>query len=147
MEFTHKLVAILNKELPTGVALNALAHMTIGLGAQLGTTPLRLDTYQDKNGNTYPNISQMPFIILRGKSGEISKTVQAARGTDIQYGIFIHTMTGGTYKEQLENTVQSPEEQLTYYGCVLFGPLEQVNALTRKLSLWRDQPPLENKTI
>jgi len=35
MIFTHKLVAILNKEIASGVALNALAHMTIGLGAKV----------------------------------------------------------------------------------------------------------------
>lgn len=142
MTLTHKLVAIINKDLPTGVALNALAHITIGLGANLGETALLLDTYKDKDGNIYPNISQMPFIILRAKSGEIRKTVKAIREANIVHGVFLNTMTGGTYKEQLLNTSQTPEEQLIYYGCVLFGPIDQVNAFTKKFSLWRDQAPI-----
>lgn len=140
MELTHKLVAIINKDLPSGVALNALAHMTIGLGASLGKAPLRLDDYKDKEGHSYPNISQMPFIILRGKSGEIKKAVKAAKEQHIAHGVFLNTMTGGTYQEQLATTAQTTEEQLIFYGCVLYGPLEEVNAITKKFSLWKDLP-------
>lgn len=138
MNYSHKLVAVLNKDLPSGVVLNALAQMSLGLGAHLTPSVLHLDTYQDKDGNTYPNISQMPFIILRGKSGEIRKTVKAAKEAGITHSVFLNTMTGGTYKEQLANTLATPEEQLIYYGCVLFGPFDAVHALTKKLSLWRD---------
>ncbi len=140
MELTHKLVAIVNKDLPTGVAMNALAHMVIGLGAKLGTTPLQLDDYKDKEVNNYPNISKIPFIILRAKSGEIKKTVKAAREKNLAYGAFVNTMTGGTYQEQIANTAQTPEEHLIFYGCVLFGSIVEVNELTKKFSLWRDQP-------
>lgn len=139
MSLTHKLVAILNKDLPSGVALNALGHMSIGLGAHLGASALRLDDYKDKNGNIYPNISQMPFIILRGKSGEIKKAVSAAKELSLNHGIFLNTMTGGTYSEQLHNTAQTDAEQLIFYGCVLFGPIEAVNTITKKFSLWRNE--------
>lgn len=139
MEPQTKLVAILNKELTSGIALNALAHMTLGLGSSIEKSALRLDNYHDKNGNVYPNISQMPFIILRAKSNEIKKTIEAARTTNIAYGAFLNTMTGGTYKEQLERTSQTSQEELVYYGCVLYGPIDQINALTKKFSLWRDQ--------
>lgn len=137
MNFSHKLVAVLNKNLESGVALNALAHMSIGLGAQLTDAELRLDAYVDAQGNLYPHISQMPFIILRGGSNEIKKLVVAAREQKIQYTVFLNTMTGGTYEEQLANTKQMPEDQLIYYGCVLFGPWAEVSLLTKKLSLWR----------
>lgn len=79
MTFENKLVAMVNKDIEIGIAMNAIAHMAIGLGAQLNNTLLRLNDYQDKDGNIYPNISQMPFIILRGKSGEIRKAVQNAK--------------------------------------------------------------------
>lgn len=138
MNFSHKLVAVLNKNLPTGVALNALGHMALGFGADLGKSPLLLDTYKDKDGNMYPNISRMPFIILRATPNEIRKTVKAAQEKNIPHSAFLNTMTGGGYQEQLDTTAQTPEESLIYYGCVLFGPFEQVHELTRKLSLWKD---------
>jgi len=135
--FENKLVAIVNKELESGVALNAVAHMTLGVGAQLGKDMLRLDNYQDATGNVYPNISQIPFIILRAKSNEIRKTLVAVREMNIAHGVFLDTMTGGTYLEQLERTKNSAEDALIYYGCVLCGAWEQITSLTRKFSLWK----------
>lgn len=138
MTFSNKLVAVLNKELPSGVALNALAHMTLGLGAKVGSDALHLDIYKDRNGLEYPNISQMPFIILRGKSSEIKKLVQQLRDCKITYGAFINTMTGGTYIEQLEKTAKFTDEEFVFYGCVAFGSLEELNVMTKKFSLWKD---------
>lgn len=137
MNFENKLVAILNKDIEPGVVLNALAHMSIGLGAEVGKSPLRLNDYKDAKGNIYPNISQIPFIILRGKSGEIRKTIEKAKDLKVLHGVFLNTMTGGTYLDQLSRTAESQEEALTYYGCVLFGEWAVVSEMTRKFSLWR----------
>jgi hypothetical protein len=135
--FENKLVAVINKDIETGVAKNALAHMTLGLGSSIGKDLLRLDTYVDAEGNSYPLISQIPFIILRAKSNEIRKTVAAAREHSIHHTVFLNTMTIGTYVEQLERTKTTPEESLIYYGCVLFGPWDKVSELTKKFSLWQ----------
>lgn len=104
MTFENKLIAIVNKEIPVGVAMNAIAHMVLGLGAHVGENNLRLDTYEDKDGNLYPNISQMPFIVLRGKSTEIKKAIRKAKEQNVLFGAFTNTMTGGGYEQQLENT-------------------------------------------
>jgi hypothetical protein len=135
--FPNKLVAVINKDIEPGVAKNALAHMAIGLGASIGTEALRLDDYQDKDGNKYPAISQIPFIILRAKSGEIKKTVNLAREYNIKHSAFVNTMTVGTYLEQLERTKGCSEEELVFYGCVLFGEWDKVSEMTRKFSLWK----------
>lgn len=137
MTFENKLVAVLNKDIEPGVALNALAHMSIGLGAEAGKLSLQLDDYKDASGNIYPNISQIPFIILRAKSSEIRKTVAAAKELKILHGIFLHTMTQGTYRDQLARTAEFREEELVYYGCVLFGEWAAVSGITRKFSLWK----------
>lgn len=137
MSFENKLVAIVNKDIDVGVAMNAVAHMAIGFGVQLNNDILRLNDYQDKDGNIYPNISQMPFMILRGKSNEIRKAVQAAKEQSTQYSVFTNTMTGGTYQEQLDNTLATPEEQLVYYGAILFGPWDTVSQITKRFSLYK----------
>jgi len=137
MKFENKLVAILNKDIEIGVAMNALAHMAVGLGAHIGKDLLHLDIYRDANTNAYPNISRIPFIILKAKTSEIRKTVMLARESKIEHTIFLNTMTEGTYLEQIERTKNSPEEVLTYYGCVLFGAWEEVSKITKKFSLWK----------
>ena len=55
----------------------------------------------------------------------------------ISFSDFTNTMTIGTYLEQIERTKQTKEEELIYYGIVLFGDWEKVTELTRKFSLWR----------
>jgi len=137
MSFENKLVALVNKEIEVGVAMNAIAHMTIGLGTQLSDETLRLNDYQDKDGNIYPNISQMPFMVLRGKSSEIRKAVGQAKEEKMQFSVFTNTMTGGTYQEQLDNTLKTPEEQLVYYGAILFGPWDLVSQITKRFSLYK----------
>ena len=137
MAFENKLVVLVNKEIEVGVAMNAIAHMAAGLGAQLSNEALRLNDYRDKEGNVYPNISQMPFMILRGTSSEIRKAVRGAKEQSMQYSVFTDTMTGGTYQEQLERTLTTSEERLVYYGAILFGPWDAVSQITKRFSLYK----------
>lgn len=135
--FANKLVAVINKDLDVGVALNAVAHMSLGLARNLDKEALQLDDYVDANANIYPNISRIPYIILRAKSGEIRKTIIAARERNICHTAFLNTMTGGTYIEQLERTKLMSDEEMICYGCALFGAWEVVSEITRKFSLFR----------
>lgn len=137
ISFKHKLVAVMNEKVEPGIIMNALAHMCIGFGAHLGPESFRLSNYVDGNGNNHPNISEMPFMILKANSNKIRQLRQNASEADIKFSDFTDTMTVGTYIEQLERTKQTKEEALIYYGIVLFGEWEVVTQLTKKFSLWK----------
>ena len=137
LSFENKLVAVLNKRIESGKAMNALAHMCIGLGAVIGQQDLRLTDYRDADGGSHPHISEIPFIILCDNSNKIRKLRQEAINKNILFNDFTDTMTVGTYQEQIERTLQVNEDDLTYFGIVLFGAWDEVTALTRKCSLWR----------
>lgn len=136
-KFDNKLVAVLNKKIEPGKLMNALAHMCIGLGSAIGKDPLRLSNYQDADGNAHPHISEIPFMILCENSNKIRKLRQEALVNNIIFNDFTDTMTVGTYQEQIERTRQVREEDLTYFGIVLFGEWDKVTELTRKFSLWK----------
>lgn len=136
--FENKLVAIVNKQVEVGVLMNALAHMCLGFGAHMEAEDVHLMDYKTSDGVVYPNISKMPFIILREKnSNKIRSLLMQAKERGVQYGVFTNTMTEGTWKEQEERTLKASSEEVAYYGLVLFGPHEVVTELTRKLSLYR----------
>ncbi len=137
MEFKNKLVAVLNKSIDHGKVMNALAHMCIGLGSAIGQEPLRLTDYRDADGGSHPYISEIPFIILAENSNKIRKLRQEAIQHQILFNDFIDTMTVGTYLDQIERTKQIKDQDLIYYGIVLFGDWQKVTELTRKFSLWR----------
>lgn len=48
---------------------------------------------------------------------------------------FTDTMTIGTYKDQIARTLHVKDEDLIYYGIVLFGEWNTITDLTRKCSL------------
>lgn len=105
----------------------------------MGSSDLHLMDYKNAEGFIYPNISKMPFIILREKnSNKIASLLMKAKEAGIQYSVFTNTMTAGTWEEQEARTLASKEEEMIYYGLVLFGPQDIVSELTRKLSLYRD---------
>ncbi|HAU3626781.1 TPA: DUF2000 domain-containing protein [Legionella pneumophila] len=136
-QFKNKLVAVLNKNIEPGKVMNALAHMCIGLGSVIGKEELRLTDYRDADGGSHPFISELPFIILSENSNKIRKLRNEAIANHITFNDFTDTMTIGSYKEQLARTVQVRDEDLIYYGIVLYGDWEKVTELTRKFSLWR----------
>lgn len=137
-KFTNKLVAVLNKNVEPGKAMNALAHMCIGLGAKVGTAPLELVVYQDESDTPYPNISKMPFMVLRGNSNKITALyMDALASPNIQASAFTETMTIGTWEEQLQKTAEVNLDDMTFFGLVLFGPWDEISERTRKFSLWK----------
>lgn len=137
--FQNKLVAIVNKQIEIGVAMNALAHMCLGFGAHMGAEQLHLMDYENADGFIYPNISKMPFIILREKnSNKIANLLMKAKEAGIQYSVFTNTMTEGTWEDQKARTLATKPEEIIFYGIVLYGPKEIVTEMTKKLSLWRD---------
>ena len=138
---THKFVAVLNKKAEIGKVLNALAHMSLGLGA--GATPKEKELmgfidYVDKDGNHHENLSKNSFVILRADNSNQIRTVRkAALEKGIRVVDFTTTMQEGTYLDQIEITRQIPEMELEYYGICMFGPITDISELTRKFQLWK----------
>lgn len=135
-----RLAIVVNKRLDTGVAMNAAFHLGAGIANLVGDEgreQLKFLNFQDKEGGSHPSISARSFIVLRAKSGEIRKLRRQAREAGITFCDFVDTMTGDTYHEQLEKTLQATEDDLEFFGIALFGEKEALAPLTGKLSLWR----------
>jgi hypothetical protein len=43
----------------------------------------------------------------------------------------------GTYKDQIARTLGTKEEDLIYYGIVMFGDWDKLSELTKKFSLYK----------
>lgn len=136
---THKFVAVVNKNLEIGKAMNAIAHSCAGL---VGIAPNELKEkmsfidFEDKDGSIHKSISGLSLIVLRGKNGEIKKLRNEFIANDVLFTDFTETMTGDTYKEQLDKTKQTSNEDMNYFCITAFGEKEIIDPLTRKFSLW-----------
>ncbi|MBS3157936.1 DUF2000 domain-containing protein [Candidatus Woesearchaeota archaeon] len=145
VQFDKKLVAVLNKNCDKGKIMNALAHMSLGLGASVANkdntaeskNELRLTDYKDADNNSHKNISEIPFIVLEGNSNKIRELRKEAIANNIESVDFTNTMTVGTYEDQIRLSAQTKEQDLEYYGICLFGDWDSVSQLTKKFSLWK----------
>jgi hypothetical protein len=137
----HKFVVLLNKKLPTGVALNAASHMAaclVGRATESEREQMMFLDYIDGNNNAHPT-SGLSLIVLRAdNSNKIRQAREAAKQANITCIDFLESMTGDSYVEQMERTKQLKEDELEYYGLCLFGEKEALDGITRKFSLWRD---------
>ncbi len=134
---SNKLVAVINEKLDAGVAMNALAHMSLGMGTLLGPEEARMCDYRDADGHSHMAISAYPFIILKGRPNKIREAVELAKAQGIRTVDFINTMTSGSYNEQLLRTKATPNQALEFYGVVFYGEIAQVGEITKKFSLFR----------
>lgn len=74
---THRFVAVLNKKIEPGRAMNALAHMAAGLSALVpDKESLRFDAYIDKDGGEHKSISDNPFIVLSSDNSNQIRTLR-----------------------------------------------------------------------
>ena len=135
--FKNKLVAVLNKSIEPGQAMNALSHISLSLGAKLGKKTLQLVDYQDKDGQIYPDISKMPFIVLRTNSNKIRNLYNTAKEGHWHFSVFTDTMTVGSWDEQVAKTKEAKHDDLDFWGIVLCGPWDAVSESTKKFSLWK----------
>jgi len=136
----YKFVAILNKNLEPGQALNAIAHMGLGLrniADDAAREKMSFIDFPDKDGVSHQSISGLSLIVLKGKNGEIKKARQQFVEQNILFVDFTETMTGETYAEQLVKTKELGSDEHNYFGILAFGEIEKINPITKRLSLWR----------
>ena len=138
-ENNFRFVAVLNKKIDPGRLMNALGHMTAGLAGGYGkSTEMFFLEYKDKNNGIHPFISHFPFIVLSADNSNQIRTVRnEAIARNVIFTDFTSTMTVGTSLEQVNNTAQTEELNLEYYGICMFGQSDSLREFTKKYSLFR----------
>ena len=136
---THKFVVLVNKNLEIGRAMNAIAHSCAGLVAaspeEIRQRMSFID-FADKDSAVHKSISGLSLIVLRGSNNELKKARRKFIENDVLFTDFVETMTGDTYKEQLEKTAALGTEELEYFCVAAFGEKAVIDPITKRFSLW-----------
>ena len=136
---THKFVVLVNKNLEVGRAMNAIAHSCAGLAAlamEEVKEKMSFIDFIDKDESAHQNISGLSLIVLRGTNGELKKARRRFIESNVLFTDFVDTMTGDTYKEQLEKTKEKGTEELEYFCVAAFGEKAVIDPITKRFSLW-----------
>lgn len=143
---SFKLAVCVNKTVESGKAKNALAHVVAGLVARVGEDgreALKFIDFIDSDGVIYPSISARSFIVLRGSQGDLRKAIRQAKEANVVAVVFTETMTGETYREQLDRTAATKTDEMPIWAVAMAGPAEVINPITKRMSLWREHPSTE----
>lgn len=133
---SKKFVAVLNKKIEPGKVMNALAHMTVGLVSSHPDQDMEVINYEDKDGGAHM-ASKLPYIILKAKNSNKIKDLRSSLiEKNIPFASFTSAMTVGGWKEQMERSKDTAEEDLEYYGVCMLGEKSDLDELTKKFSLW-----------
>jgi hypothetical protein len=135
---TQKFVVVLNKSHDVARLLSALGHVSAGVAGNSGlTNEMKFVTYIDKSGQTYPNISEWSFVVLRGKGSHIKKFREELIAKQMKYSCYLDTMlSGGSQVQQAATKERSPEE-LELLALATFGDAAIIDSLTKRFSVWR----------
>ncbi len=138
-ENSKRFIAILNKKVEIGRAMNALGHITAGLAGGSGKADeMCFLQYEDKDGGNHPNISHYPFIVLKADNSNKIRTVRnECIARNIPFSDFTSTMIVGTSQDQQDRTRSTPEQELEYWGIVMFGSTAELKEFTGKFSLYQ----------
>ena len=104
-----KLIAILNREIRSGMAINGLAQMSLGLGHRV------------KEGMPSVNI----FLGTSEQVKEfkrIASAITQRQPTSTIYSAFPLTMEGGDMEALKDRVINTPEEEVVYCGSCFLAP-------------------------
>ncbi len=135
---TKKFVVVLNKSHDVLQLLSALGHVSAGLAGNSGlASEMKFITYEDKSGQTYPNISEWSFVVLRGKGSHIRKLREALIANQMKYACYLDTMLSGGSDAQQAATKENLAEELEVLALSTFGDATILDPLTKRFSVSR----------
>ncbi|MBV6509622.1 MAG: hypothetical protein JJLCMIEE_02717 [Acidimicrobiales bacterium] len=133
---SRKFAVILNRKHPTGLLLNALGHLSVGIAADLGSEEADLLDYENGAAELTARISRWPVIVLSAKNGNQVRTAyEAALAADLAANVFVTAMLGDSAEAQQRQTAEASPDHLDFVGAALFGSADELAPITKRFSL------------
>jgi len=133
-----KIVAVIDSEIEQWQALNVLGHMSVSLGANKDEDLMGRGILVDASNVEHKGIARFGFIIKKGNSEQIGELVNKARNfSEIILIDFPQEMLDTRHDDELNESMKLKEtKDFKYLGCLLYGPTDEVDELTREYKLW-----------
>ncbi|TSC86225.1 MAG: hypothetical protein G01um10148_731 [Parcubacteria group bacterium Gr01-1014_8] len=137
-DFSQRLIIVARKDLPGWQFANAVAHVSAFVGNKLGDSFGTGKYFTSKDKVNFPRNSQYPIIIKRAGSDEQLKNLfERVKVTNILHYVFIREMIDHTNDEDLQRALESKDvKDIEFLAVGVFGPNDEVSALTKKFGLW-----------
>lgn len=134
-----KIVGIIASNVEPAVALNVIGHLAISIGKYSNSEIMGKPIITDKSGVEHLGISQFPFIITKVKAGKLKNAIDLAKSNPkLLVADYPKDMLDTRTDNELVDSISSKENnQLEYFGAIIYGDTKEVNEITGKFQLWR----------
>lgn len=136
---TSKFVIIIDRCLPIGKMANAIGHLSLGIGRSLNAMDIKHSTFNNSEVGYVSYLTDHPLIILGAKSDvQIRNLHNLIKKQDIPHNIFFDNMFEHDVPTQISQIQATPISELIYTAIIVFGSNTQIDPLTKKFSLLRE---------
>ena len=134
----RKIVAVINIDLPKGLAGNALGHLAFSAGHWADESWIERERYIDASGQKHVGIARHPLIVLEADKNSIKEIVSKARGKEgVAMVDYPQEMFDTGTDEDLNKAIsKTTADKIVYQAVVLVGPSKEVDDLTKGLKLY-----------
>ena len=132
----NQVMAVVNENIEPSAIINALVSVCIGFGCEI-EKELCSNNFIDANVPIHFDLLKSPSIILQTDSNKLRSLRKAALQAGIRCTVFPDNMSTESYAQQIKQIKQSKDDDLIYYGMILFGNADKVAKLTNKFSPWK----------
>ncbi|MBP9758754.1 lysine--tRNA ligase [Candidatus Dojkabacteria bacterium] len=136
-DFSKKIVIVVNRELENWKIGNTIGHISAYLGNKINSFATG-ENFVTKDEKDHPRNTQYPIIVLEAKPGQMANFIQKVRESGMLYHGFIKEMILTSNDEEITNILKDKkDEDIEYLGIGVFGSNEEVDAITKKFSLYK----------
>lgn len=139
-DYTEKrIIAVIDKDLPVGLAMNALGHLAFSAGNKTDNSWQGKEEIIDSDNFIHKGISKYPFIALKASKDEIKYIIHEARKKPgILMIDFTKEMFDTDTDDSLVNELKKAKESLIQYQAVILaGSSKILKTLTGHLKLYK----------
>ena len=135
----NKIVCVLSNKLDAGAAMNIVGHLCLAVGRYAPLDIMGRERLTDLSNVAHVGIAKYPLIVTQVKPSTVRKAVEQARlNPQLIVADFPQQMLDTRHDDELAEALSmAVEPSLDYLGAVVYGPREEVDAITGKYSLWK----------
>ena len=139
MNYEDKIVGIIATNIDATIALNVVGHLGVAIGKYSEQEIMGERILKDKTGIHHLGISKFPFIVTKVKASKLKVAIEKAKSNpNLLVVDYPKEMLETRTDEELVVALREKEEQeLEYFGAIIYGNSKDVDEITGKFQLWK----------
>ncbi|MDO8573104.1 MAG: DUF2000 family protein [bacterium] len=132
------MIIVLREGLASWQLTNTIGHIAAYLGNKMSEPFDTGEYFVSKDGLNFPRNSQFAVVALKATKDELKNLETRLRNTKLSRIVYVQEMIDMIDDEELEKTLNIIQaDEMDILGIGIFGPKDELKALTGTLRLWK----------